>query len=285
MNTNKFVAVYSDFENIHASIFECIHGAGTYKNRFCTQDAIVDINALMHTANKYGSISINRAYANFQWLARYRDSFLSNCVDLIQLFPIGGAKNGADIRLCLDAQEDIIRHPHISTVVIITGDSDFMPLAQKLKAAGKYVVGIGCESSTSKYLAQCCNEFLFYNDIASHSSIFLPSIDSSSTNELTNNTFVEEYQPSALPKAELLLLKAVRLLTTNNECLWVNKASIRPMMIKLDPEFHPKYYGFTSFADFMIKHATNALEMRLGVHDQEYRLKNNSDQYVNAPSF
>ena len=45
-----------------------------------------------------------------------RDGLLQNAVELIQLFPPGAAKNGADIKLCLDATEDIGRFRHIGTV-------------------------------------------------------------------------------------------------------------------------------------------------------------------------
>ena len=80
-------------------------------------------------------VAINRAYCNWQFFGRYRDLLLQNAMELIQLFPPGAStKNGADIRLCLDAADDIARHSHIGTVVIVSGDSDFMPLAQKIRA-------------------------------------------------------------------------------------------------------------------------------------------------------
>ena len=69
---------------------------------------------------------------------------MHNAIELHQLFPPGGAaKNGADIRLCLDAMEDVGRFVHIETVVVVSGDSDFMPLAHKLRAADRTLVGVG----------------------------------------------------------------------------------------------------------------------------------------------
>lgn len=76
------------------------------------------------------------------------------------MFPPGSsAKNGADIKMALDAIDDVNIFSHIKYLVIVGGDSDFIPLAQKAKAAGKIVIGIGCKDTTNKYWANSCNEF------------------------------------------------------------------------------------------------------------------------------
>jgi uncharacterized LabA/DUF88 family protein len=91
---------------------------------------------------------------------------LRHAIELIQLFPPGGsAKNGADIRLCLDAMEDVQRFGHIGTVVVVGGDSDFMPLAQKVMAAGRKVVGVGTRKSTNRHWAKSCHEFRYYESL------------------------------------------------------------------------------------------------------------------------
>lgn len=166
-NDQPNVAIYWDFENIHASLLNQRGGVDAYKlSRFTPQDTLVDVEALMEFAASLGAVAINRAYGNWQWFSRYREVLLHNAVELIQLFPPGAsAKNGADIKLCLDATEDIIRFPHISTIVIVGGDSDFLPVAQKIKALGKTLVGIGCEASTNRHWAHSCHEFRYYEKL------------------------------------------------------------------------------------------------------------------------
>ena len=46
-------------------------------------------------------------------------------------------KNSADIRLCVDAIDMAYSKDHITTFVIVSGDSDFSPLVSKLKENGK----------------------------------------------------------------------------------------------------------------------------------------------------
>lgn len=163
------VALYWDFENLHAGLAEAKFGEGFYARpdaRFKPQEPLVDIAAIVELGASFGPLAINRAYGNWQFFGRYRDALLQHTIELVQLFPPGAtAKNGADIRLCLDALEDIGRFDHIGTVVVIGGDSDFMPLAQKLKAAGRRLVGVGTGSNTNRHWARSCHEFRYYEGL------------------------------------------------------------------------------------------------------------------------
>jgi uncharacterized LabA/DUF88 family protein len=167
-DNSRSVALYWDFENLHASLCE-EQDPGSYArpdNRFKPQEPLVDIQAVVDLAASFGPIAINRAYCNWQFFGRYRDALMQNSIELLQLFPPGGtAKNGADIRLCLDAMEDITRFAHIGTVVVVGGDSDFMPLAQKIKAAGRRLVGVGTRQATNRYWASSCHEFRYYDAV------------------------------------------------------------------------------------------------------------------------
>lgn len=168
-NDDASVALYWDFENLHASLCE-EKDPGMYArpdNRFKLQEPLVDVDAVVAFAASLGPLAVARAYCNWQFFGRYREALLQNALELIQLFPTGGgAKNGADIRLCLDAMEDLARLPHIGTVVVVGGDSDFMPLAQKVKAAGRRVVGIGTRPATNRHWAKSCSAFRFYEELA-----------------------------------------------------------------------------------------------------------------------
>src|SRR5450830_460819 len=126
------VALYWDFENLHASLSEARLGEGSYSKpdgRFKAQEPLIDVQTIIDLAASFGPLAINRAYCNWQFFGRYREALMQGAVELIQLFPPGAsAKNGADIRLCLDAVEVISRFGHIGTIVIVIvgGDSDFM---------------------------------------------------------------------------------------------------------------------------------------------------------------
>jgi NYN domain len=137
------LAVYWDFENLHARLVEDRLGDGAYNTpdgRFKAQEPLVQVQKVVDFVATLGPVALNRAYCNWQYFGRYREALLGAGMDLVQLFPPGAsAKNGADIRLCLDALEDSARVSMIGQVVIVGGDSDFMPLAQKPGAATCFI--------------------------------------------------------------------------------------------------------------------------------------------------
>ena len=59
----------------------------------------------------------------------------------------------------------MVRLGHMGSVVIASGDSDFMPLAQKIKASGRRVIGLGARSTTNAHWASSCHDFYFYEDL------------------------------------------------------------------------------------------------------------------------
>ena len=162
------VALYWDFENLHAALCEA-RVEGSYSkqdNRFKVQEPLVDVGAIVALAASMGPIAINRAYCNWQYFGRYRDALMHHGMELIQLFPPGSAaKNGADIKLSLDAMEDLGRFSHIGTVIVVSGDSDYMPLAQKIKAAGRTLLGVGARKATNAHWATSCHGFHYYDDL------------------------------------------------------------------------------------------------------------------------
>ncbi|SFB94704.1 OST-HTH/LOTUS domain-containing protein [Polaromonas sp. OV174] len=249
------VALYWDFENLHASLCEAKQEGAYSKqdNRFRVQEPLIEVQAIVELAASFGPIAINRAYCNWQYFSRYRDALLQNAVELIQLFPPGGgAKNGADIKLCLDAMEDIGRFGHIGTVVIVSGDSDFMPLSQKIKAAGRTLVGVGARPFTNRHWAKSCHEFRYYESL------------------------LESPAPTAtalqVDAAAELLQRALRLLAPSLGDGWVGQTATWQMIKRLDPSFEPREHGYADFPA-MLKALATLLEVREGEPEPLVRLR------------
>ncbi|MDQ3060985.1 MAG: NYN domain-containing protein [Pseudomonadota bacterium] len=229
------VALYWDFENLHASLCEA-RQEGAYSkqdNRFKVQEPLVDVQAVVELAASFGPIAINRAYCNWQYFSRYRDALLQCAVELIQLFPPGGsAKNGADIRLCLDAMEDMGRFGHIGTLIIVGGDSDFMALSQKVKAAGRRLVGIGARKNTNRHWAKSCHEFRYYDDL----------VDNLNAPALAPSAALLQADPAAD-----MVRRAMRLLAQTQGDAWVSASVLWQLIRRLDSTFEPKEHGHASF--------------------------------------
>lgn len=286
----RTVALYWDFENIHAGLCD-EREPGSYRNpdaRFRPQEPLVNVQAIVDLAASFGPIAINRAYCNWQFYGRYRDALLQNAVELVQLFPPGGAaKNGADIKLCLDATEDIGRFAHIGTVIIVGGDSDFMPVSQKIKAAGRTLIGVGTRKATNRHWAKSCHEFRYYDNLvevrqeATMAAAMVPDGAAAAAQPAHAPEGIvqadgagEAGAPVSLPTAGYvdLVCRALRLLAEKHSDPWVNKAQVLPMVKRLDPTFDVAEHGYTTFSG-MLKGMESLVEVRKGENDQQVRMR------------
>jgi hypothetical protein len=266
---SRSVALYWDFENLHAGLAEAKFGEGFYgrgDSRFKPQEPLIDIQAVVELAASFGPVAINRAYCNWQFFGRYRDALLQGGVELIQLFsPGASAKNGADIKLCLDATEDMSRFDHIGTIIIVGGDSDFMPVAQKIKAAGRTLVGIGTRKNTNRHWAKSCHEFRYYENLVEEVDESPAAVEGEAQNSV-------QPPPAPVDPAADILKRAVRLLSETKGEAWVNKGATWHMIKRLDPTFDTKDHGHASFVE-MVKALDAVVEMRKGESDHQLRLR------------
>jgi uncharacterized LabA/DUF88 family protein len=240
------IAIYWDFENLHASMADKIEGKGAYyEHRFEEQPCFIDLSTIIDYATSFGDVVINRAYGNWQWFARYRNAFNTHGIDLIQLFPRGAsAKNSADIRMALDALADLYNFPHVTHVLVVSSDSDFISLAQKIKQAGKTVIGVGVDGATNQFWMASCNEFKFYEALLNLSKV--PDGGMSEQKD--------EEAPLAkidLSQARETLVKAMRQLVAKRGENYVDNAGLKIFMKRHLPAFDEQMLGFSTFSAFL----------------------------------
>jgi uncharacterized LabA/DUF88 family protein len=247
MAENPKVALYWDFENIHTILANMEKGDDWYKdNRNNPQPTFVDIFRVIEYAASFGDIAINKAYGNWQWFSSYSDILNVAGIDLIQLFPRGKyMKNSADIRMALDAISDIHINPHISHLVIVTSDSDFISLAQKVKQLGKFIAGVGITRFSNKFLVSSCNEFKYYeslqeNDVQNHK----PS---------DNSTSRFAVGAGAIPLEEIKAAarRGMQQLVARKGENYVPVTELKQFMVRLLPSFDEKLLGHYSFYGFI----------------------------------
>ena len=263
------VAVYLDFDNIVISRYDQVHGRTSFqkdkakgldKHRDRLARATVDVGAIIDYASSFGTLVLTRAYAD--WSAEvntgYREQLVGRAVDLVQLFPAAAyGKNGADIRLAVDAVEDMFRLPDLSHVVIVAGDSDYIPLAQRCKRLGRYLVGVGVAGSSSRALAAACDEFVTYDTLPGvpvAKPEAAPTDDAATpTKRRTRRTKDAEEPPPPDPQAAAtdLLTRALRMGLEKDDVEWLHNSVVKAQMKRMDPSFSEKSLGFKSFSDFL----------------------------------
>jgi hypothetical protein len=253
------VAVYLDFDNIVISRYDQVNGRSSFqkdkakgldKHADRLERATVDVGAIIDFASSFGTLVLTRAYAD--WSAEvnigYREQLVGRAVDLVQLFPAAAyGKNGADIRLAVDAVEDMFRLPDLTHVVIVAGDSDYIALAQRCKRLGRYVVGVGVAGSSSKALAAACDDFVIYDA--------LPGVPVAEPAPRTRRAKPDDDEPppgpDPQPAATALLIRALRIGTEKDDVDWLHNSAVKAQMKRMDPSFSEKSLGFKSFSDFL----------------------------------
>src|SRR5918997_1868438 len=147
------IAVFVDYDNIELGL------RSTLQRQF---DVSLPLNAL----KERGDLIAKFAYANWGRQEYATRQMAESAVQMVQRVPSPrGDKNGADINLALDALEMAFTHDHVNAFAIVSGDSDFIPLVNKLKEYGKTVFVVGGKAFTSTILQQNCHEFISYESL------------------------------------------------------------------------------------------------------------------------
>ncbi|KUI26143.1 hypothetical protein AU195_14315 [Mycobacterium sp. IS-1496] len=264
------VAVYLDFDNIVISRYDQVNGRSSFQ-KDKTKDAddfaekltraTVDIGAVIDFASSFGTLVLTRAYADWSSdvNANYRGQLVARAVDLVQLFPAAAyGKNGADIRLAVDAVEDMFRLPDLTHVVIVGGDSDYIALAQRCKRLGRYVVGIGVAGASSRSLAAACDEFVTYDALP---GVPVPQPEpppaeaggepKKRTRRRKTDTDSDSDEPDPQIAATGLLARALQIGLEKDDADWLHNSAVKAQMKRMDPSFSEKSLGFKSFSDFL----------------------------------
>ena len=277
------VAVYLDFDNIVISRYDQMHGrnsfqrdkaAGFHKEPGRLTTATVDVGAIIDFASSFGTLVLTKAYADWSAdvNADYRGQLVGRAVDLVQLFPAAAyGKNGADIRLAVDAVEDMFRLPDLTHVVIVAGDSDYIALAQRCKRLGRYVVGIGITGSISKSLTAACDEFVSYDALPGVPTV-APAAAKKPRRTKAQEPDDEPEQPDPQAAATGLLERALQIGHEKDDADWLHNSAVKAQMKRMDPSFSEKSLGFRSFSDFL-RSRTDVVELDESSTTRLVRLK------------
>jgi uncharacterized protein (TIGR00288 family) len=153
MEKHLKIAIFIDFDNIEIGV------KSTLQREF-------DVSVVLEALKERGEIVTKIAYANWGRMENSTRQLSEYAVQMVQRDPSPrGDKNGADINLALDALEMAFTHDHINAFTIVSGDSDFIALVNKLKQYDKTVFVVGGKAFTSTILQKNCHEFISYESM------------------------------------------------------------------------------------------------------------------------
>jgi uncharacterized protein (TIGR00288 family) len=178
-----------------------------------------------------GKVAVQRAYADWRRYPQYIVPLAESSIDMIFAPAYGSSKkNATDIRLAVDAMELVFTRPEIGTYILLSGDSDFASLVNKLKEYGKYVIGVGIRESSSDLLVMNCDEYYSYNALA---GLVKSSDDESS----------QKWDPWEL------VTESVNRMKRNGDVMRSDR--LKQVMQEIDNSFDEKDLGMAKFSRFV----------------------------------
>src|SRR4249919_741451 len=118
------------------------------------------IDGLLAEIARFGVASVKRIYGDFtsSRLQQWKAVLLEHSIQPVQQFAYTSGKNATDISLIIDAM-DLMYTRRFDGFCLVTSDSDFTRLAQRLREEGLMVYGFG-EQKTPDAFRQACDKFI-----------------------------------------------------------------------------------------------------------------------------
>ena len=187
--------------------------------------------------SKYGKILVKRAYGNWtkDSFKNWEEIIRKLAIKPIQQIDYVKGKNATDMALVIDAM-DFLYNSEYDGFAIVSSDSDFTPLAIKLKESGKTVIGIGKKATSEAFVASC-DTFVYLEDLTSTKK----SSDEKNSGEKSD----KDTQYSELDN----LLKIV-FETWQKDEGYVNDSAARAYIGRVKPDFNIKQNKKKNLPDY-----------------------------------
>lgn len=113
-----------------------------------------------------GTVNVRRVYGNWSKpaLNSWRDMTVKHGIEPQQQFDLTKGKNATDMKMTIDAM-DLLFRGKVEAFGIMSSDSDFMPLAMRIRQEGIPVYGFGTSRAPEAF-RRACTRFIDVNAIS-----------------------------------------------------------------------------------------------------------------------
>jgi uncharacterized LabA/DUF88 family protein len=217
--------------------------------------SISAISLVLEEVAKYGIASVKRVYGDWssETLKKWRDVLLPHAITPVQQFAYTKGKDATDMILIIDAM-DLLYAGALDGFCIVSSDSDFTPLASRIRENGLSVYGFG-KKSTPEAFKKACDKFVFVENLISESDlkntedyeiVNLQVKKILDTNKISDVKAVSSVKDTTttdiMDRATLnLIYKAVK--DNADENGWANLSMVGQYISAVKPEFDSRNYG------------------------------------------
>jgi uncharacterized LabA/DUF88 family protein len=242
--TEHRIALFIDFENL-------VTNTGISVLSFNLQPALDRLLDM-------GKVIFRRAYCDWSRFREAKAHLHEFGVELVDVPPSTRAgKNSADMRLVIDALELCYAREHITTFVIASGDSDFCPLAYKLRENNRFVIGLAVKEATSPFFVKACDEFIYLRGQGrgeDRPSAPPPPRGRTSPSVVSGSGSASPTAPASgdaggrKPRAVPVIAREVVRSLLSRATGPINPSFIKETIVRKEPDFDERDHGFSTFS-------------------------------------
>lgn len=231
------------------------------------------ISGLLAEVAKFGVASVKRIYGDFTSThqTQWKKELLRHSINPVQQFAYTSGKNATDSSLIIDAM-DLMYTGRFDGFCLVSSDSDFTRLAQRLREEGLTVYGFG-ESKTPDAFVKACDKFIYTEVLRPESAVAepakpptAPSIPSKPVARKTRTTAkaakakptspapstTEIAAKDGPPLPIALLRQAIE--EASDENGWAFLGVVGTYLTKIRPDFDPRLFGHRKLSDLFKQH-------------------------------
>lgn len=195
------------------------------------------IEGLLEEVASYGTAQVKRIYGDWTRpnLAGWKDVLLRHSIQPRQQFAYTKGKNATDAAMVIDAM-DLLHSGRFDGFCLVSSDSDFTPLAARIRESGLKVYGFG-EQKTPEAFVAACDKFIFTELLKDEAPGAQPPARLS-TKDLRGDA-----------KLVTLLRKAVK--DAADDDGWAELSDVGNTVNKRSPQFDQRNYGYAKLRDLI----------------------------------
>ncbi|MEO6102612.1 MAG: NYN domain-containing protein [Pseudoxanthomonas sp.] len=225
------------------------------------------IEGLLAEVAKYGVASVKRIYGDFTSprMTQWKAALLRHSISPAQQFAYTSGKNATDSSMIIDAM-DLLYTQRFDGFCLVSSDSDFTRLAQRLREEGLTVYGFG-EKKTPDAFVQACDKFIYTEVLRTDQTTAAakpvaakprsPGKATPATAKPASPTTppaapaLEPTDKSNEPLPIALIRQAIEEASDDNG--WAFLGTVGSYLNKVRPDFDPRLYGHRKLSD-LLKH-------------------------------
>lgn len=227
------------------------------------------IPLILQEVAKYGIASVKRAYGDWssENLKNWREILLPHAITPIQQFAYTSGKDATDMMLIINAM-DLLYSKALDGFCIVSSDSDFTPLASRIRESGLAVYGFGEKSKTPEAFINACDKFIYIENLEDINKLEAVTRTLSLPHDNDSNRIISAHSNEVKSREKLYSETISTQMTIENATLqliykaikdnadddgWAYLGNLGKYLVMLKPDFDVRTYDCNKLSELLEK--------------------------------